>query len=156
MLFDARAAKLLHAGQHMVIDGCPGLRLVATATRKTWTYRYQMPGAVQMKQSAIGQWPAMSVQPAAAEWEKMRSQRNAGVDPGQIKRDAREALKPKPADQAITVRAVVATFITDHIRVTRKPAGARSARLALEGLLDAHPEFANQAAAQSRGAMLMG
>lgn len=148
MLFDARAAKQLQAGQHMVIDGCPGLRLVATATRKTWTYRYQMPGAGQMKQTAIGQWPAMSVQTAAAEWQKLRDQRNAGVDPGQTKRDARQALDPKRADPAsTTVRTVVATFVTDHVEPTRKASGARSARLALEKLLDANPGFAAQAAA---------
>jgi len=148
MLFDARAAKQLEAGQHMVIDGCPGLRLVATATRKTWTYRYQLPGADQMKQTAIGQWPAMSVQTAASEWERLRAQRNAGIDPGRAKRDARLALDPKRADPAsTTVRTVVATFITDHVEPTRNATGARSARLALEKLLEANPAFADQAAA---------
>lgn len=148
MLFDARTAKQLQPGQHMVIDGCPGLRLVATATRKTWTYRYQLPGARQMKQSAIGQWPAISVQTAAAAWQALRDQRNAGIDPAQAKRDARHALDPKRVNPASTiVRAVVANFITDHIELTRKAAGARSARLALESLLDAHPAFADQVAA---------
>jgi len=41
MYFDARAAKLLQSGDHLVIDGCAGLRLVATQTGKTWTYRYK-------------------------------------------------------------------------------------------------------------------
>ncbi len=153
MLFDARGAKLLQAGQHMVIDGCPGLRLVATSTRKTWTYRYQMPGSDRMKQTALGQWPAMTVQTAASDWEKLRAQRNAGVDPGQVKREARKALDPKRVDPASTkVRTVVATFITDHVEQTRQAKGARSARLALEKLLKAKPEFADQvAAAVTRG-----
>lgn len=37
--FDARRAKALEPGAHMIIEEAPGLRLVATATRKTWTYR---------------------------------------------------------------------------------------------------------------------
>lgn len=39
MYFDARAAKLLQPGAHIVVDGCRGLRLMASATRKTWAYR---------------------------------------------------------------------------------------------------------------------
>ena len=30
MFFDARSVKLLTLGQHIVIDGCPGLRLTGT------------------------------------------------------------------------------------------------------------------------------
>ena len=30
MFFDARAAELLKLGEHLVADGCDGLRLVAT------------------------------------------------------------------------------------------------------------------------------
>lgn len=41
MTFDARSAKALPPGKHMLVPNCPGLRLVATATRKTWTYRYE-------------------------------------------------------------------------------------------------------------------
>jgi len=40
MHFDPRAAKLLAPGQHLIIEGCQGLRLESSATRKTWTYRY--------------------------------------------------------------------------------------------------------------------
>ena len=68
MYFDARAAKLLPPGEHMVIDGCPGLRLVATQTGKTWTYRYK-DAANRMKQVRIGQWPVMPAHTASYDGE---------------------------------------------------------------------------------------
>lgn len=40
MYFDACAAKALKLGEDIVVQGCPGLRLEVSATRKTWTYRY--------------------------------------------------------------------------------------------------------------------
>ena len=68
MPFDTRAAKLLQPGEYMLITDCPGLRLVASATRKTWTYRFQAVQTKQMKQVAIGHWPAMPVSAAMAQW----------------------------------------------------------------------------------------
>ena len=61
MFFDARKAKQLKPGEHILVDGCSGLRLVVTTSRKTWTYRYKTVDG-KIKQVAIGQWPAMSVQ----------------------------------------------------------------------------------------------
>ena len=87
MFFDARAAKLLKPGEHLAVDGCPGLRLLASATRRTWTYRYRAPADNKLKQLVLSHWPAMPVQAAAAEWDKLRGQRAAGTDPGQAKRD---------------------------------------------------------------------
>jgi integrase len=82
MYFDARAAKLLPPGEHMVVDGCPGLRLVAAQTGKTWTYRYKdAANSGLMKQVRIGQWPVMPVHAAATAWQALRDQREAGVDP---------------------------------------------------------------------------
>jgi hypothetical protein len=42
--FDVRQAKLLKSGQHLVVGGCSGLRLEATPSTKTRTYRYKSPG----------------------------------------------------------------------------------------------------------------
>lgn len=148
MLFDARAAKQLKAGEHLVIVGCPGLRLVATATRRTWTYRYQMPGGDRMKQIALGQWPAMTVQTAASEWETLRAKRFAGIDPGQARRNLRKQHNSKHEDPAsYTVQAVVLDYLANRVDHTRKPAGALAARRALEQLLADAPGFAGQAAA---------
>lgn len=54
MFFDARAAKLLKPGEHWVVVGCPGLRLVASETRKTWAYRYRSPVDGKLKQVSFG------------------------------------------------------------------------------------------------------
>lgn len=152
MFFDARAAKLLKPGEHLVIDGCPGLRLVATATVRTWTYRYKAPAAAgaapRMKQVKIGHWPAMTVQAAAAQWEALRTQRGAGTDPGLERRQARQAQHGGRADPlAYTVRAVVADYLDGPITHNRKAAGAAAARRALEQLIEEEPEFADRAGA---------
>lgn len=60
MSFNARRAKALQPGEHIIVDHAPGLRLVATATRRTWTYRYKSPVDGGMRQIAMGQWPEMS------------------------------------------------------------------------------------------------
>ena len=43
MFFDVRAAKLLKPGEHLAVEGCEGLRLVASASKQTWAYRYKSP-----------------------------------------------------------------------------------------------------------------
>ena len=140
MFFDARAAKLLKPGEHLAVDGCPGLRLLASATRRTWTYRYRAPSDNKLKQLALGHWPAMPVQAAAAEWDRLRGQRAAGTDPGQAKRDAKAAALGGRADpEKYTVRDVVNEYITAHLEQQRKPAGARAARKLLERFLSESP-----------------
>ena len=56
-MFDVRAAKALVPGQHLLVPECPGFRLVADATRKTWAYRYE-DAQGRMKQQKLGTWPA--------------------------------------------------------------------------------------------------
>lgn len=150
MHFDARAAKLLQAGQHLAVGGCPGLRLVASATLKTWVYRYRSPDDGKLKQLSIGHWPAMPVQASAAAWMAMRAQRSAGIDPSQARRDARQAQIAEasgPVEPNVyTVRRLVGDYIAGHINMSRKPAGALAARRALAALLDAEPAFAARAA----------
>jgi len=79
--FDARAAKLLQPGNHIVIDGCPGLRLVASTAGRAWIYRYQSTGVDRMRQIKLGQWPAMPASAAAARWQELKALRESGVDP---------------------------------------------------------------------------
>jgi hypothetical protein len=69
--FEARAAKALKAGDHLTFKEAPGLRLVATATRRTWTYRYKSPLDGRMRQVRVGGWPGMSAAAAVVEWEKL-------------------------------------------------------------------------------------
>lgn len=146
MLFDARAAKLLQAGQHLVIEGCPGLRLEVSTARKTWIYRYKSADG-RMKQVAIGQWPAMPVQVAAARWQDMRDEKSGGVDPGAKRRALRQAERGNDdAPTAYTVRQLVQHYVDGHLALSRKDAGLLAARRALDRLLDEDPAFAARAA----------
>lgn len=140
MLFDPRAAKLLKPGEHLVVGGCPGLRLEATATRKTWTYRYKAPDG-RMKQLRIGHWPALSAQAALTDWQAMRDKRDAGID---IKA-ARKA--PATSDAPYKVHELVHDYINGHLIDVRNNEGATAARRRLERLLEDEPLFAGLDAA---------
>src|SRR5665647_940048 len=123
MHFDARAAKLLNPGEHLLVSGCPGLRLEVSVSRKTWTYRYKSVNGGRLKQVAIGHWPATSVQTAAAKWQELRDQRDAGTDPGQQRRIARKASL-QGQESAYTVNELVQDFIKGHLLIYRRAAGA--------------------------------
>lgn len=126
MAFDARAAKVLQAGEHMIVDDAPGLRLVATATRRTWTYRFKSPVDGRMRQISLGRWPAMSPSSAFAAWEEARARRDAGEDPAKTKRSDRAAeraaaVAPKPV--GYTVRKLVDHYLDEHIKHRRQEKG---------------------------------
>ena len=124
MGFDARTAKALAPGGHIVVDDFPGLRLVASTAGKAWIYRYQSDG--KMRQIKIGQWPALSLPAAVTKWQELKDARSQGVDPAQERKQARQAKA-----QAYTVADCVAHYITEHLQVNRQQAGANavSARL---------------------------
>lgn len=113
MRFDARQAKLLQAGEHLIVEGCQGLRLMATATRKTWTYRYK-DDAGKMKQARIGHWPAMSPAEAVTEWAALRGRRASGLP---------VVEKAAPVSYIYTVRKLVDDYLDGHIAHHRKPKG---------------------------------
>lgn len=77
MRCDARAAATLPSGDHMTFEGFPGLRLQASTSRKSWTYRYKSPVDNRMRQVKLGEWPAMSFAGAIAAWEKSRVARDS-------------------------------------------------------------------------------
>lgn len=131
MPFDARAAKLLQPGKHLKIDEHPGLRLVATATRRRWVYRYRSPVDDGMRQIKLGDWPSMSYPLAALEWEKKRGVRDGGVDPSLQKRAARrEALAVANGDApgVYKVRNVIEAYLSGYIDLHRKPKGRAEVR----------------------------
>ncbi|MDD1611791.1 MAG: Arm DNA-binding domain-containing protein, partial [Methylococcaceae bacterium] len=76
MKFDARTAKSLEPGQHITFPGYPGLRLSASATVRTWIYRYKSPVDGRMRQIAIGRWPTLSFPAAIVAWESLKNQRD--------------------------------------------------------------------------------
>jgi len=118
--FDARTAKQLQPGSHIVVDGCPGLRLVASTKGRAWIYRYQSPGVDRMRQIKIGQWPAMPVSSAAARWQELKDLRDSGQDPAQDKRNQRHAAK------VYTVGGLVDDYISGHLLPNRAEAGANA------------------------------
>lgn len=126
MQFDARAAKLLKSGEHLTYEGCPGLRLEATDTRRTWTYRYKSPITSGMKQVRIGHWPAVSAARAEADWERLREFRDVGRCPATERREerARAAAAPKIEARAYLVRDLVHDYIEEHLKPHRKQKGA--------------------------------
>lgn len=96
-------------GQHLLVDGYPGLRLVCTETRKTWTYRYKL--GKQMKQTAIGHWPKMQLHEAIREWGDLKG---GGVS-------------PPPKIATYTVRQVLDDYIDGHLKPSRTPDSLKAA-----------------------------
>jgi len=134
MSFDARAAKLLQPGQHFTISDCQGLRLEATATTRSWTYRYKSPVDGKMRQVKIGTWPAMSFHAAVVEWEKLRDARAAGQDPSDQKRVARQAeaaqreARRVAAEKRLTIRRICDQYLEEHVDLKRQAKGATEVR----------------------------
>ncbi len=128
MPFDARAAKMLAPGEHIIVEEHEGLRLVAGKSTRSWIYRYKAANG-NMRQVKIGGWPAMSLVAAAAQWEQLRAARAAGTDPaGQVKA-ARQAKAPpkRQAAGVYDVAALWADYYAGHLLKRRKPKGAEEA-----------------------------
>lgn len=118
MGFDARTARLLQPGQHIVVDDCPGLRLVASTKGRAWIYRYQ--AGDKTRQLKFGQWPAMSLGNAIGRWQELKDERSGGVDPALERRAARQKKV------VYTVAQVVDAYITGHLAANRKPEGGKA------------------------------
>jgi integrase len=143
MPFDARAAKLLQAGQHFTISECPGLRLVASTQKRSWIYRYKSPLDGRMRQTKIGEWPAVSLAGATVAWEKLRDARVAGDDPGLAKREIRAkegaaaaADREQRALKDLTVAQVCNYYLERHIEVSRGAKGAAEVRRIFKTMID--------------------
>lgn len=142
MQFDARAAKALRPGQHITYDGYPGLRLVATASSRTWTYRYKSPVDGRMRQVKLGRWPAMSLPAAIVAWESLRAQRDEGQDPAQESRTLRAQAAETAARERVerkvgvrTVRQVCDYYLAGHVDINRAPKGAAEIRRTFDTML---------------------
>lgn len=122
MYFDARGAKQLKPGQHIVVEGCPGLRLEVTASSKSWTYRYKSPVDGRMRQIKLGQWPAMPPSSVLVKWQDLKDRRDAGTDPALEKKQQRREV----SECIYTVADLVADYIKGHLSINRKADGARA------------------------------
>lgn len=127
--YDPRAARLLTPGSHMLIEGCPGLRIVASESRKSWVYRYRTTDG-KLKQVKIGDLKTMSVAAAVADWEKLRTARDGGADPAAERKAARiaDSVASPTVAGSPTVRDVLQDYLHGHINVARKEKGAAEVR----------------------------
>jgi integrase len=150
MPFDAREAKLLAPGQHFTISECPGLRLEATVSLRSWTYRFKSPVDQRMRQVKIGTWPAMSFNAAVVAWEKLRDIRDAGRDPAAERRTQRDKEKEATARARVdavhrlTVRKLCMMYLEGHVDRNRSAKSAAEARRTLQRVLDDKPDFADR------------
>jgi len=141
MQFDAKAAKLLEPGQHFTISDCPGLRLEASASTRSWVYRFKSPIDDRMRQVKIGTWPKMSLVAAMVEWERLREIRAAGRDPAEERRatrkgerEAEEAARAA-ASRRLTVRKLCDLYLEGQVVRNRKPKSAAETRRTFEKML---------------------
>jgi integrase len=132
MQFSARAAKALPPGDHIVVEGCAGLRLEATQSSKTWTYRYKSPVDSRMRQIRLGHWPAMGMPAAVIAWQEMKDRRDAGEDPSLQRK---EKAVVRRAD-AYTVADLVEDYVTGHLQVARQVEGAKATAARLRRAVD--------------------
>lgn len=131
MPFDARAVKLMKPGESTTFPEHPGLRIEASTSKYAWVYRYKSPVDGGMRRVKLGEWPAMSYPLAALQWEKKRTERQAGVDPSLQKREAKRAAAAEArrlAHGEYTVRDVIEDYLTGHIDLARKPKGRAEVR----------------------------
>jgi integrase len=134
MYFDAREAKMLQPGKHIVVDGCPGLRLTATETRKTWTYRFKSQTGGLMKQVKIGSWPEMPPATASTKWQELRARREGGENLIAAKKIEALAIKSTP-DGEYTLGQLIEDYATGHLEKMRQPNGARAVKARLNTAL---------------------
>lgn len=139
MYFDARAAKLLKPGEHMTVDGCPGLRLLASATRRTWAYRYKDLASGLMKQVKIGAWPIMSPAEAAAKWRDLRARRDDGEDLTATRRLA-PVVVPEPG-AGYTLGQLVDDYSSGYLARRREPKGAKAVGQRLRSAIAGHADM---------------
>lgn len=128
-MFDARAAKALAPGNHLTVEEAPGLRLIATETTRTWTYRFRSPVDDRLRQTKLGHWPAMSFAAALGAWETVRQQRAAGVDPVQQKRAVRAVAASARRGAAYTTRVLCDDFLAWYLGTVEPKTYGEIARL---------------------------
>lgn len=129
MYFDARAARSLKAGEHIVIDGCPGLRLVVSNSSKSWIYRFKSPVDDRMRQVKIGEWPAMALSAAVADWEGLRKMRDSGADPSLERKERRTQKKEAviiASGKGYNVGKLVEDYISGYLLLHRDQKNAKA------------------------------
>ncbi|WP_084515484.1 Arm DNA-binding domain-containing protein [Burkholderia sp. WSM2230] len=116
-----------NSSTYMTFDAFQGLRLEATASRRSWTYRFKSPVDGRMRQRKLGEWPAMSYASAIAKWQDIRARRDAGEDPA-LTRRASNRHEVALTRESYTVQELCEDFLTGHIERHRDSVGAARSR----------------------------
>jgi integrase len=129
MYFDARAAKALKPGEHLLVSDCPGLWLKAYKTTKAWSYHYRSPVDKAQRQVKIGLWPHVGLADAIEKWKELRARRDQGEDPTLEKKQTRIAPTTSLAlseGRAYTLGQMVEDYAEGYLQRRRAAAGAKA------------------------------
>jgi len=106
-------------GEHMTFEGFPALRLQASASRKSCTYRYKSLADGRMRQVKPGEWPAMAFAAAIAAWERNRVERDSGAELSALRRKPRARISLTKIQGEIPVPTNLPAGCTFHPRCAR-------------------------------------
>ena len=146
----AAEAKSLAPGDYLLIEGTPGLRLVAGQSARTWIHRYRASDG-RIVQVRIGAWPAITQAEAVATVEANNRARARGDDPAQardLERQQRERDEAAVRAKAYTVAVMIEDYLVEHVEQARTAKSANECRrLLVKNVL---PEFGSRAAMDVR------
>src|SRR5450755_1954174 len=128
-MFDPRLARALKAGDHLIVEQAPGLRLKGTASGQSWIYRYRSPVDSRMRQLKLGRWPALGFPAALAAWQRVKAERDAGGDPAAQRREHRRAERLKVNPGRFTVANARQEFLAAYTGTVAPRTYAEATRL---------------------------
>lgn len=128
-MFDPRLARALKAGDHLIVEQAPGLRLKGTASGQSWIYRYRSPVDSRMRQLKLGRWPALGFPAALAAWQRVKAERDAGGDPAAQRREHRRAERMKVNPVRFTVANARQEFLAAYAGTVAPRTYAEATRL---------------------------
>lgn len=104
--------------------------MTATKKTRTWVYRYKSPIDGRMRQTAIGHWPTVSFPAAIVEWEKLKGERDNGVDHSLEAKGVRDEQQKMAEEQcridaenAYTVSVLCDEYLQGHVNQHRAKKG---------------------------------
>ena len=133
-MFDPRSARALKAGEPLIVEQAPGLRLEATVSGQSWIYRYRSPVDGRMRQLKLGRWPTLGFPAALAAWHRVKAERDAGGDPAAERRERRHAAVSKERSGRLTVARVRQEFLAAYAENVAPKTYTEAIRLLERGL----------------------
>lgn len=135
----------MQSGEELGDAACPGLRARATSKgEKVFFYRYRAADGA-LRQIKVGQFGPLTLAAARKQVEKLRLEREQGVDPQAEKKQARQRARTARVTEkakGYTVATLVAEYCTEVL--SRQKRGSESERLLYREFL---PKLGNRPAA---------